>query len=65
LIDCPGIVHDENQTELEKVMKSVVRAEKVPDPSQYIQGILDKAEKKHIYDVYGIPEWVDSEDFLK
>jgi nuclear GTP-binding protein len=37
----------------------------LPDPSQYIQAILDRAEKKHIYDVYGIAEWVDSEDFLK
>jgi len=26
---------------------------------------LDKAEPKHIYDVYGIPEWIDSMDFLK
>ena len=65
LIDCPGIVHEEYQTEAEKVLKSVVRAEKIPDPSQYIGDILDKAEKKHIYDVYGIPEWTDAEDFLK
>lgn len=46
-------------------MKSIVRAEKIPDPSQYIQGILDKAEAKHLYDVYGIPEWDNAEDFLK
>jgi len=65
LIDCPGIVHEEYQTESEKVLKSVVRAEKLPDPSQYIGDILEKAEKKHIYDVYGIPEWSDAEDFLK
>ena len=65
LIDCPGIVHDENQTETDKVLKSVVRAEKLPEPSHYIQAILDKTEHKHIYDVYGISAWVDSEDFLK
>ena len=65
LIDCPGIVHDDFQSEEDKVLKSVCRAEKLPDPTQYIQPILDKAEKKHIYDVYGIPEWIDSEDFLK
>ena len=65
LIDCPGIVHDEDQSETEKVLKSVVRAEKIPDPSQYIQAILDKTEKKHIYDIYGIHTWIDSEDFLK
>ena len=31
----------------------------------FVQAILDKVEKKHIYDVYGIPDWEDSEDFLK
>ena len=36
LVDCPGIVHDEHQTETEKVLKSVVRAEKLPDPTIYI-----------------------------
>lgn len=65
LIDCPGIVHDEHQSDTEKVLKSVVRAEKIPDPAQYIQAILDKIEPKNIYDTYGIAEWTDSYDFLK
>jgi nuclear GTP-binding protein len=26
---------------------------------------LDKVQQKHIYDVYGIHEWIDSEDFIK
>lgn len=47
------------------MLKSVVRAEKVPDPSQYIQAILDRVEHKNIYDTYGVPEWEDSEDFIK
>jgi len=65
LIDCPGIVHDEYQTDTEKVLKSVVRAEKVPDPSQYIGAILDSVEQKNIQDIYGIMEWRDADDFLK
>lgn len=65
LIDCPGIVADENQTEADKVMRSIVRATKIPDPAQYVQAILDRAERKHIYDVYGIGEYEDSEEFLK
>lgn len=65
LVDCPGIVHDEHQTDTEKVLKSVVRAEKLPDPTIYIQAILDKVDPKHIYDIYGVAEWEDSEDFLK
>ena len=43
----------------------MVRAEKIPDPAQYIQAILDRVEPKNIYDTYGISEWADSVDFLK
>ena len=43
----------------------MVRAEKLPDPSQYIQPILERVDQKNIYDIYGIVEWEDSEDFLK
>lgn len=65
LIDCPGIVHDEKQSEIEKVLKGIIRAEKLPDPSEFVQPILDRIEKKHIYDVYGIADWIDGEDFIK
>ena len=65
LIDCPGIVYDAGETETDKVLKSVVRAERIPDPETYIDAILKKTEKKHIYDVYGVREWEDFEDFLK
>jgi nuclear GTP-binding protein len=65
LIDCPGIVYDQGESETDKVLKSVVRAERIPDPETYIDAILQKTERKHIYDVYGVREWIDYEDFLK
>ena len=58
-------MHDEYQTDTEKVLKSVVRAEKVPDPAQYIGAILEKVDRSKIYDIYGIAEWEDAESFLK
>lgn len=36
LIDCPGIVYDVNETETDKVLKSVVRAERLPAPEIFI-----------------------------
>jgi len=36
LIDCPGIVYDSGETETDKVLKGVVRAERIPDPENYI-----------------------------
>lgn len=36
LIDCPGIVYDHNESQEDKVLKGVVRAERLPDPDAYI-----------------------------
>lgn len=36
LIDCPGIVYDAGETETDKVLKGVVRCEKIPDPESFI-----------------------------
>ena len=64
LIDCPGIVYDQGETETDKVLKGVVRAERIPDPDSYIQAILDKVAPKHITDIFGVHSWTDSEDFI-
>lgn len=65
LIDCPGIVYDQGETETDKVLKGVVRVEKLPDPESYVQAVLDKAQKRHMADCYGVNQWEDSEDFIK
>jgi nuclear GTP-binding protein len=65
LIDCPGIVYDPGESQTDKVLKAVVRAERVPDPEIYVDAILKKAEKKHIHDVYGVIDWIDCDDFIK
>lgn len=66
LIDCPGVVYATAQSEsdVEKVLKGVVRIEMCPDPDQYIGAVLDKVQKQYIVRTYGIDDWTDSEDFL-
>lgn len=64
MIDCPGIVYDTNETETDKVLRSVVRPERLPDASIFIQALLDKSEKKHIVDIFGVHNWTDAEDFV-
>ena len=64
LIDCPGIVYDQGESQEDKVLKGVVRAERIPDPESYIQAILDRVQKKHIVDIFGVQSWTDSEDFV-
>lgn len=64
MIDCPGIVYDLGESEADKVLKGVVRAERIPDPESYIQPILDKVNKKHIADIFGVHSWQSAEDFI-
>ena len=64
LIDCPGIVYDQGESDADKVLKGVVRAERLPDPDAYIQPILDKVAKKHIIDIFGVQTWTCAEDFI-
>jgi nuclear GTP-binding protein len=63
LIDCPGVVND-NGDSTEKVLKSVLRAEKIDDPTIHVQGILAKAKKEYLQKIYKIKDWVDHEDFV-
>jgi len=45
-------------------LKSVVRAEKIEDPSIHIPALLEKADKKYLQQIYGVDDWEDYEDFL-
>jgi len=64
LIDCPGVVYELGDSETDKVLKGIVRAEKLEEPVEYVEGILQKAKRTYLKELYQIGEWVDLEDFL-
>merc|ERR1719183_3067141 len=71
LIDCPGIVPPSSSdfaADSAKVLKGVVRVEKVEYPSNYIPEVLDRVKRKYILSKYGFPKdhdaWADHEEFL-
>lgn len=64
LIDCPGVVYEGDQTETDKVLKGVVRAEKIQEPLEYISGILEKVRPEYLQKIYKVSSWTDSEDFV-
>lgn len=66
LIDCPGVVNDStgHDTETDKVLKAVIRAEKVQEPIEHIPGILAKAKKEYLQKLYKVEDWTDHEDFI-
>ena len=64
LIDCPGVVYDIGDDEVETVLKGVVRAEKLKDPEDFAESILSRVKKEYIQKHYNVYEWTDSIDFL-
>jgi len=71
LIDCPGVVVDSaNDTEEDSVLKGVLRAERLPDPTEWIPAVLRTVKRSYVAACYGLPEkgegtWKDAEDLLE
>jgi nuclear GTP-binding protein len=71
LIDCPGVVvNSVGDTEEDSVLKGVVRAERLPDPTEWIPAILRTVKRSYVAACYGLPEkgegtWKDDTDLLE
>lgn len=49
------LTHIHTQTAI--VLKGVVRAERLPDPTEFIPSILENIKKEYIVKTYGIKDW--------
>jgi len=71
LIDCPGVVVDTaGDSEVDSVLKGVVRSERLENPEDFVSPILDKVRREHVAAQYGIPKdgdgtWKNSTDLLE
>lgn len=65
LIDCPGVVHPQNDTDTEIVLRNVVRVENIQEPESHIEELLSRVETAFIRKYYKIMQWEDSHDFLE
>jgi nuclear GTP-binding protein len=64
LIDCPGVVYDVGDDEVETVLKGVVRAERLQNPTDFVAPMLARVSTEHVQRQYGIKEWTSDVDFL-
>jgi nuclear GTP-binding protein len=64
LVDCPGIVYDMGDSEVDTVLKGVVRAERLPDPTDFIPAILERSKPEHLTRTYGVVGWKNAEDLM-
>ncbi|MED6109843.1 Nuclear/nucleolar GTPase 2 [Stylosanthes scabra] len=64
LIDCPGVVYQNKDSETDVVLKGVVRVTNLQDAADHIGEVLKRVKKEHLERAYRIKEWVDENDFL-
>ncbi|XP_026190193.1 nucleolar GTP-binding protein 2 [Cyclospora cayetanensis] len=69
LIDCPGIVplSSEAGDDTAKVMRGVVRPERINAPEEHIATVLERVKREAVIARYGLDRnvtWGDSEEFL-
>ncbi|XP_062169209.1 nuclear/nucleolar GTPase 2 [Alnus glutinosa] len=64
LIDCPGVVYQNNDSETDIVLKGVVRVTNLQDASEHIGEVLKRVKKQHLERAYKIKDWEDENDFL-
>ncbi|KAJ9182879.1 hypothetical protein P3X46_006824 [Hevea brasiliensis] len=64
LIDCPGVVYQNSDSETDIVLKGVVRVTNLHDAAEHIGEVLKRVKKEHRERAYKIKEWDDENDFL-
>ncbi|KAJ4778406.1 Nucleolar GTP-binding protein 2 [Rhynchospora pubera] len=64
LIDCPGVVYHNNDSETDIVLKGVVRVTNLQDAAEHIGEVLQRVKKEHLQRAYKIDDWADENDFL-
>lgn len=58
------VVYDDGDDEIEIVLKGVVRAEKLPDPTDFVPAILSRVKEEYVRRLYGVAAWEDATDFM-
>ncbi|XLR41714.1 hypothetical protein HN51_019907 [Arachis hypogaea] len=60
LIDCPGVVYQNKDSETDVVLKGVVRVTNLQDAADHIGEVLKRVKKEHLKRAYRINEWYGS-----
>lgn len=64
LIDCPGVVYHNHDSETDIVLKGVVRVANLQDATEHIGEVLRRVKKDYLKRAYKLKDWTDEEDFL-
>ena len=66
LIDCPGIVPpSKGDKDEDLLLRGVVRVERLENPAQYVEAVVQKAQRRHLERTYDVGNWNDAIEFLE
>ena len=66
LIDCPGVVPPNGKdSDTDILLRGVIRVQNAEYPSQYVESMLSRCQKRHVERTYGLKEWTDVDSFLE
>ena len=65
LVDCPGTVQPSGNSEVEAVLKGVVRIEQLRQADEYVEEVLRRVKVEYLRKTYGLEAWADATDFLE
>ena len=65
LVDCPGTVQPSGNSEVEAVLKGVVRIEQLRQAGEYVEEVLRRVKVEYLRKTYGLEAWADATDFLE
>eukprot|EP01018_Ginkgo_biloba_P018537 Gb_01485 [translate_table: standard] len=64
LIDCPGVVYHNHDSETDIVLKGVVRVANLQDATEHIGEVLRRVKRDYLKRAYKLHDWTDDIDFL-
>ncbi|KAK9676505.1 hypothetical protein RND81_11G081800 [Saponaria officinalis] len=64
LIDCPGVVYHNSETQTNIMLKGMVPVLNLRDAAQHVGEVLKRVKKAHLERAYKIKDWEDENDFL-
>jgi len=64
LLDCPGIVFSNTGTEADIILRNCVKVDQIEDPTVPVEVIIRRCRRDQLQELYCIPEFKDSGEFL-
>ena len=64
LMDCPGVILDDEVEESEAALRNAIKIDQLQDPVGVIEALLKKVKKEQLMEIFHIPNFNNAVEFL-